>query len=191
MVPAFLGLVILAQVFLWSTQVSFTGQRRWAMVWNACFLLSWFCVFFLIPAELRFLYTVGSVPILFLGQVFIFYAGETVLITHTMLSAIGVLMGAAAAEYYFKAGSTLLTLSVFGFELLLCLATYAFIPQAPKVRLLASLVVALLATELYTATLFLPFHYSVLGFLSFLGFYVLWLLTYYWQFGVLTRRRLV
>jgi hypothetical protein len=146
-------------------------------------------VFFLIPAELRFLYTVGSVPILFLGQVFIFYAGETVLITHTMLSAIGVLMGAAAAEYYFKAGSTLLTLSVFGFELLLCLATYAFIPQAPKVRLLASLVVALLATELYTATLFLPFHYSVLGFLSFLGFYVLWLLTYYWQFGVLTRRR--
>lgn len=189
MIPAFVVLVVLAQVFYWSTQVELVGQRRWAMVRSACFFLSWFCVFFVMPADFRFLYVVASVPVLFLGQAFIFYAGETVLITHTMLSAIGVLMGAAAAEFYFKAGSTLLTLTVFGFELVLCLATYAFIPQSSKVRLLASLVVALLATEFYTATLFLPFHYTVLGFLSFLGFYVLWLLTYYWQFGVLTKRR--
>lgn len=189
MIPAFLILVGLTQVFAWSTHVDFVGQRRWAIIRSACFYISWFSIFFLVPADLRFLYALASVPVLFLGQAFILYAGETVLVTHTMLSAIGVLMAAAAAEFYFEAGSTLLTLIVFGFDLVLCLATYAFIPQSPKVRLLSSLVVALLATEFYTVTLFLPFHYTVLGFLSFLAFYVLWLLTYYWQFGVLTKRR--
>lgn len=189
MIPAFLALVFLTQVYAWSTQLEFAGQRRWAIVRSACFFVSWFCIFFVVPADFRVLYMLISVPVLFLGQVFVLYTGETVLVAHTMLCAIGALLGAAAAEFYFKAGSTLLTLMVFSFELVLCLATYAFIPQSSKVRLLSSLVVALLATELYTATLFLPFHYTVLGFLTFLGFYVLWLLTYYWQFGVLTKRR--
>lgn len=189
MIPAFFILVGLTQIFAWSRYVEFVGQRRWAMIRSICFYVSWFSIFFLVPGEFRFLYALASVPVLFLGQAFILYAGETVLVTHTMLSAVGVFMGAAAAEFYFKAGSTLLTLAVFGFNLLLCLATYAFVPQSHKVRLLSSLVVALLATEFYTITLFLPFHYTVLGFLSFLVFYVLWLLTYYWQFGVLTKRR--
>lgn len=189
MIPAFVVLVGLTQVFSWSAHVEFAGQRRWAMARSVCFFLSWFCVFFVVPADLRLWYMVLSVPILFIGQALVLYAGETVLVTHTILSSIGVLMGAAAAEFYFRAGSALLTLVVFGFELVLCMATYAFIPQSRKVQLLASLVVALLATEFYTATLFLPFHYTVLGFLSFLVFYVLWLLTYYWQFGVLVKRR--
>ena len=48
---------------------------------------------------------------------------------------------------------------------------------------------ALFATECYAALLFLPFHYTVIGFLAFLAFYVTWLCAYYWQFNVLSAQK--
>ena len=189
-IPFFVLGVLAVEGVSWVVLGKASEARRWVLVRSALFYTAWLCTFFLIPsANLLWWYMLGSVPVLYLGHSLVAYTGETVLISHTILTSFGILLAAAAGEYYFKAGSLLLTTLVFASLLLLARATYVFVPQQPAVRLSASLLVALFATECYAALLFLPFHYTVIGFLAFLAFYVIWLCAYYWQFNVLTAKK--
>ncbi len=192
LVLAFVVIVSFVQLFSMRTLADLHDARLWAIARSVLCYTAWFLLFFLLPSShLQIWYMFISVPILFLAERVVGYAGETILITHTILTSFGLLMAASGAEYYFHAGSTVLTLAVFIVLFVLTRATYVFVPQTSSIRLASSLVVALLATEIHTAVLFLPYHYTVLGFLTFAAFYVLWLCTYYWQFGVLTRQRVV
>lgn len=190
LVPAFFLCVVLTQVFSRSTLEHLHEGWPWAVVRSSLFYLAWFLLFFLLPTPgLQIAYMLISVPVLYVGERLVGYTGETVLVSHTILTSFGLLLAAAAGEYYFHAGSALLTIVVFTCLFLLSRATYVFVPQTPAIRLASSLLVALFATEAYAAVLFLPFHFSVVGFLAFLSFYIVWLFTYYWQFGVLTAQR--
>lgn len=190
LVPAFLFCAGAIEVVSWSTLAHLHEGRTWAVVRSSLFYVAWFLLFFTLPsAGLQITYMLVSVPVLYVAQRLVGYTGETVLVSHTILTGFGLLLAATAGEYYFHAGSMLLTVVVFMCLFLLARATYIFVPQTHTIRLAASLLVALLATEAYAATLFLPFHFSVTGFLAFLSFYIMWLFTYYWQFGVLTAQR--
>lgn len=189
-VPFFALGVALVEGVSWIILGKASEARGWVLVRSMLFYVAWLCTFFLVPNPgLLWWYVLASIPVLYLGHSLVAYTGETVLISHTILTSFGLLLAAAAGEYYFKAGSLLLTTLVFASLLLLARATYVFVPQQPAVRLSASLVVALFATECYAALLFLPFHYTVIGFLAFLVFYVIWLSAYYWQFNVLTAKK--
>lgn len=189
-VPLFICLVAIIEGLSWTTLNGAAGGKKWSILRSSLFYVAWLALFFLMPSQnLQMAYMIISVPILYLGEQLVAYTGETVLVTHTILTSFGILLAAAAGEFYFHAGSVLLTLVVFVCLFLLARATYVFVPQTSTIRLASSLLVALLATEVYSALLFLPFHYTVLGFCSFLVFYVLWLFSYYWQFGALTSQR--
>ncbi|MBP9686429.1 MAG: hypothetical protein KBD66_01350 [Candidatus Doudnabacteria bacterium] len=189
-IPFFVGGVLLVEGASWVVLGNALEARPWILMRSALFYTAWLCTFFLVPSSaLLWWYVLCSVPILYLGHSLVAYTGETVLISHTILTSFGILLAAAAGEYYFKAGSLLLTTLVFVSLLLLVRATYVFVPQQSAVRLSASLLVALFATECYAALLFLPFHYTVIGFLAFLVFYVIWLCAYYWQFNVLSAKK--
>ncbi len=189
-VPLFVCLVVIIEGVSWTTLTGAVDGKRWSLLRSSLFYIAWLCLFFLMPTQnMQMAYMIVSVPILYLGQQLIAYTGETVLVTHTILTSFGILLAAAAGEFYFHAGSVVLTLVVFVCLFLLTRATYVFVPQTSTVRLASSLLVAFLATEVYASVLFLPFHYTVLGFCAFLVFYVLWLFTYYWQFGALTPQR--
>ncbi len=189
-IPFVLAVVLLVELVTWFCLAQTPEVRRWMLVRSALFYCAWLAVFFLVPFSSLFSwYMVLSVPLLYLGHTMVTYTGETVLISHTILVSFGILLTAAAGEYYFKAGSLLLTTLVFAALVLLTRGTFVLVPQQPAVRLSASLLVALFATETYAALLLLPFHYTVIGFLAFLAFYVVWLCAYYWQFNVLTAQR--
>lgn len=189
-IPFFVIAVAGIEAASWVAFGAATEARGWVLVRSALFYTAWLCTCFLIPLPgILWWYMVCSVPILYLGHVVVAYTSETVLISHTIVTSFALLLTAAAGEYYFKAGSLLLTTLVFVSLLILSRATYVFVPQQPAVRLSASLLVALFATECYAALLFLPFHYSVIGFLAFLVFYLIWLCVYYWQFNVLTPKK--
>jgi hypothetical protein len=189
-VPGFILLVGLVEYFSWGTFAHLHEGRTWAVVRSSLFYLAWVLLFFLLPNQaFQVIFLLSSIPVLYLAQELVGYTGETVLITHTILTSFGLLLAAAAGEYYFHAGSFLLTLLVFMSLFLLVRATYVFVPQPSSIRLACSLVVALLATQSYAALLFLPFHFSVVGFFAFLAFYLAWLFSYYWQFGVLNSQR--
>jgi hypothetical protein len=190
-IPAFIILVVLIEVLTWRRLADDREGRGWIIARSVLFYSAWLAVFFLMPSSgLQLAFMLISAPVLFMAQQLVAFGGETVLITHTSLTAFGLLLMAASAEYYFHAGSVVLTAIVFVLLLILSRATFVFVPQTPQVRLVASLLVALLATQGYAAILFLPFHYSVLGFLSFLSFYLIWLMTYYWQYNVLTKQKI-
>ncbi len=190
MVPVFVLLVGTIELLTWRTLRSFGEARVWAIVRSSLFYLSWVLIFFLIPNTFfQGLYIVISIPILYIGQQLVAYTGETVLITHTILASFGIIMGIVASEYYFHASGLVMSTILFIVYFLLARATYVFVPQSSVVRSVTSLLVALCAVEVYIAILYLPFHYTVVGFLTFTSFYLIWLFTYYWQFGVLTFAR--
>lgn len=190
LLPVFILLVGAVELITWRTLSSLGGDLAWVLVRSSLFYLSWGLLFFLVPsASLQTLYIFSSIPILYVGQQLVAYTGETVLITHTILTSFGITMGVVAGEYYFHASGLILSSLLFVVYFLLARATYVFVPQTSLVRFVASILVALCAVETYIAILYLPFHYTVVGFLAFLTFYLFWLLTYYWQFGVLTFAR--
>lgn len=190
LVPVFIILVVGIEVLTWRTLKSLGEARVWAIVRSSLFYLSWGLLFFLMPsAFLQEVYIFSSIPVLYVGQQLVAYTGETVLITHTILTSFGIIMGVVAGEFYFHASGLVLSTVLFLAYFLLTRATYVFVPQSSVVRLIASILVALCAVEAYIAILYLPFHYTVVGFLSLLSFYLIWLFTYYWQFGVLTFAR--
>lgn len=190
LVPTFVLLVVMVEVFSWQTLKELGGVRVWALVRSGLFYISWALLFFLMPSPfLQGVYIFTSIPILYVGQRLVAYTGETVLITHTILTGFGIVMGVVASEFYFHASGLFMSSILFLVYFLLARATYVFVPVSSRVRLASSLLVALCAVELYVAILYLPFHYTVTGFLAFLAFYLVWLLTYYWQFEVLTFAR--
>ncbi len=190
LVPVFVLLVLAIELLTWRTLKSLNEARVWAVVRSSLFYLSWGLLFFLMPSPfLQGLYIFSSIPILYIGQQLVAYTGETVLITHTILTSFGIIMGVVASEFYFHASGLMMSSVLFLVYFLLTRATYIFVPQTSVVRLVASILVALCAVEAYIAILYLPFHYTVVGFLTFLSFYLIWLFTYYWQFGVLTFAR--
>ncbi len=153
--------------------------------------LSWLLIFAILPYEWqRIVYAVLSIPVLYVMNQVVWYPDETSIAAHTILGAAGVSVGVTALEFYFRVGGFWLTLAVYAFTFLLAYATYVLTPQPASVQRLTSALVALYATQAYIVTLFLPFHYTVLGFLVFLGFYLPWLFGYYWQYQSLTVQKI-
>jgi hypothetical protein len=162
----------------------------WVIARSSAFYLAWFLMLMLIPSPaLRSGYLALSVPVLYIGQRLIELASETVILVHTALVSWALLSAAVAAEYYFRVGGSILTLSVFGALLVISRATFAAVPRPATMRWLSALAVALFATEGYLAVLFLPFSYLATGFIAFMWFYLVWLFTYHWQCGMLHARK--
>lgn len=163
----------------------------WVVLRNLLVFCAWIGLFFLIPnAVIRNLFLLAGLPALYYFQVTVGNTGEQLLFNELVVSAFGLfLLFTALAEYFPNLGSSYVGVC-FVMTALLCRATYELTPSTQRVKWLGSIIIALGVAEIFWALSFLPFHYSVLGFIMFVLFYAFWSLYYYYQFNYLTWRKI-
>lgn len=165
----------------------------WMLFRLPFFLLFWFVLFLLLPGELtRGLFLFLSLPVIYYLEVFLGSKGERVTFNEFIFTAVSFFLASFGLFYYFLPDSFPLVFCVavvFGFLVVMIRMYEELTPLSNTGKWLTSLVLALLGAQWWWVLSFLPFHYSVLGFLGFIGFYSLWAILYFHAFHNLTIRK--
>lgn len=163
----------------------------WPILGNTAFFVGWSSLFLLAPSKfLQISFLVISLPISFLVIRLQGIVGESVQVIKVILSSVAFfLLVAGGSSFYFKLPAVWYLSSVFIFSVITARAAYEITPLDTTRKLLNSLVVGLLTTQFFWVFSFFPFHYSVLGLLSFEAFFVIWQLNYYFIFNRFSRQK--
>lgn len=147
-------------------------------------------LFFLIPNQaLRSLFLIASLPVLYFFESVIGTEGEHVLFNEIVVTGFASFVALTGFVHYFPFSILGYLIVIFLVTLILCRASYEITPQTLRTKWLGSIIIALALSELAWAASFLPLHYSVVGFMMFNLFYLLWALYYYYLFNHLTLRK--
>lgn len=190
LIPAFVGLLAVFALYNWVYLRSEQKFNWWLWLRPLLFLVSWFGVFFIIPADwLRGLFLLVGLPLVYFIEATTSSVGQQLLFNEVLLTAFCFFMSAAAVVQYFPRFGLWYMVAVFAFTTLLSRASYEFTPLTPRNRWSSSLTIALFSTELFWALNFLPLHYSALAVILFNLFYLCWALYYYSVFNHITPKR--
>ncbi len=162
----------------------------WQVVRFALLLSSAFAVFFVLHSSFaRMMFLIVSFFVVWFFEYALGNFSENLLFNETLLSAFGFFVFLAATRFYYSFSGWLTTALGFGFCILLGRAFFEICPKNNSVKWLTTLVLALLVSEIYWATSFLPPHFSVLGFLAFNVFFLGLVFNYFYFFQSLNYKK--
>ena len=191
LVPAFLIYVIAVSLYNRWYLRQIQKYNFWVVLRPLLLLLAGFGLFLLIPsAGLRSLFLIISVCLIFFVEFALGNFAENILINETLIIAFGFFITLTALNQYFPSLSFICLIGTFVLAALLARSFYEFIPQTPKTKIVASVVLGFFASQLFWALNFLPLHFSALAVILFNLYYFCLILNYYHFFQTLSLKKL-
>lgn len=186
-------LVILGAISLytWRFLKSIEHQTPFWTTVRLAILLTGLCVlFFFLPGPTtRLFFALAIFPLHYFFMRTISGGGEELLLNQILVSSFSAFLAITGLWFYLPQSNVLPIFSVALISGLLAYAGLANASTTKQVKLIGSLIIAILSGQIFWALAFLPLHYSVLGFALASLFNAFWTIYYYDVYHLLTARK--